>query len=161
MTADAFPAFLWKGDPPGVNYDPDDMAFDFLEGYTLERVGTVITPLFMLLTVFSGNAAHFHWPINRLWWAITRNPTMQCCVAPCDHRRSCAHSLWLCTGLSSCLSLVAHIEVCQVRFGISSKNLWTEEDGDFNYCDFYRYIIELIGELPDDDREQLLKGWNM
>jgi hypothetical protein len=161
MTADACPAFLWKGDPPGASYDPDDMMFGFLEGYTLERVGIVITPLVMLLTVFSGNAAHFHRPVNRLWWAIAWNSTMQCRVAPYDHRRSCAHSLWLCAGLSSSLSLVAYVEVCQVRFGISSKNLWTEEDGDFNYRDFYRYIVELIGELPEDDREQLLKGWNM
>ncbi|KAJ8588357.1 hypothetical protein M405DRAFT_934148 [Rhizopogon salebrosus TDB-379] len=95
MTADACPAFLWKGDPPGANYDPDDMMFGFLEGYTLERVGIVITPLFMLLTVFSGNAAHFHRPANRLWWAIAWNPTLQCRVAPYDYR---PHSLWLCTG---------------------------------------------------------------
>jgi hypothetical protein len=122
MTADACPAFLWKGDAPGANYDPDDMMFGFLEGYTLERIGIVITPLFMLLTVFAGNASHFHWPINRLWWAIVWNPTMQCRVAPGDYRRSCAHSLWLCTGLSSSLSLVAHIEVCQIRFRISLKN---------------------------------------
>jgi len=25
MTADACPAFLWKGDPPGVDDDQDDM----------------------------------------------------------------------------------------------------------------------------------------
>jgi hypothetical protein len=124
MTADACPAFFWKGDPPGANYDPDDMMFGFLEGYTLERVGIVIAPLFMPLTVFSGNAAHFHRLANLLWWAIAWNPTMQCRVAPYDYR---LHSLWLCTGLSSSLSLVAHIEVCQIRFGISSKNLWTEE----------------------------------
>ncbi|KAG2116899.1 hypothetical protein BD769DRAFT_1313100, partial [Suillus cothurnatus] len=37
LTADAFPAFLWKGDPPGADYDPDNMMDGFLEGFTLER----------------------------------------------------------------------------------------------------------------------------
>jgi hypothetical protein len=86
---------------------------------------------------------------------------MQCSIARYDDGRSCTHCLWLCTGLSSHPSCIAHIEVCQVRFGISSKNTWTEEDGDFNYRDFYRYIVELIEDLPEDVREQLLKGWNM
>jgi hypothetical protein len=40
LTADAFPAFLWKGDPPGADYDPDNMMDGFLEGFTLERVST-------------------------------------------------------------------------------------------------------------------------
>ncbi|KAG1759755.1 hypothetical protein EDD22DRAFT_955587 [Suillus occidentalis] len=37
LTADAFPAFLWKGDPPGSDYNPDDMMDGFLEGFILER----------------------------------------------------------------------------------------------------------------------------
>jgi hypothetical protein len=59
------------------------------------------------------------------------------------------------------VSLIAHIDVSQVQFGISSRNTWTEEDGDLNYHDFYCYIIELIDDLPDDNKEQLLKGWNL
>jgi uncharacterized protein YehS (DUF1456 family) len=39
MTADACPAFLWKGDPPGIDCDPNNMMDGFLEGFTLERVG--------------------------------------------------------------------------------------------------------------------------
>lgn len=43
LTADAFPAFLWKGDPPGADYDPENMMDGFLEGFTLERVSTTTT----------------------------------------------------------------------------------------------------------------------
>jgi hypothetical protein len=58
------------------------MMFGFLEGYTLERVGIVITPLFMLLTVFSGNAAHFHRPANLFMVGNRVEPdhAMPCCT---------------------------------------------------------------------------------
>jgi hypothetical protein len=56
---------------------------------------------------------------------------------------------------------MAHTDISKVRFGISSRNTWTEEDGDFNYHNFYCYIIELIDDLPDNDKERLLKGWNL
>ncbi|KAG1789599.1 uncharacterized protein HD556DRAFT_1446826 [Suillus plorans] len=37
MEADTLPAFLWNGDLPGVNYDPDNMMDGFLDGFVLER----------------------------------------------------------------------------------------------------------------------------
>ncbi|KAG1735071.1 uncharacterized protein EDB91DRAFT_1250597 [Suillus paluster] len=36
LMADAFLAFLWKGDLPGADYDLNDMMDSFLEGFTLE-----------------------------------------------------------------------------------------------------------------------------
>jgi hypothetical protein len=45
MTADACLAFLWKGDPPGVDYDPNNMVDGFLEGFTLEHVGIKLSIL--------------------------------------------------------------------------------------------------------------------
>ncbi|KAG2351328.1 hypothetical protein BDR07DRAFT_1253744, partial [Suillus spraguei] len=33
LTADTFPAFLWKGDPFESDYNPDDMMHGFLEGF--------------------------------------------------------------------------------------------------------------------------------
>lgn len=67
----------------------------------------------------------------------------------------------MCAGSLSLQSRIAHVDVLQVRFGISSKNIWTEVDGDFKYRDFYRNIVEFIEDLPDDDREQLFRDWNM
>ncbi|KAG2033273.1 hypothetical protein BDR03DRAFT_985119 [Suillus americanus] len=37
VTAFTLPAFLWAGDPPGMDYDDDDMFEDMFEGYVLER----------------------------------------------------------------------------------------------------------------------------
>jgi hypothetical protein len=33
------PAFLWAGDPPGQDYDDDNMFEGIFDGYLLERVG--------------------------------------------------------------------------------------------------------------------------
>ncbi|KAG2351329.1 hypothetical protein BDR07DRAFT_1501830 [Suillus spraguei] len=49
----------------------------------------------------------------------------------------------------------------QVRFGLSAQNIWTEEDGDFKYHNFYCNNVKFIVDLPDDDREKLFKEWNM
>ncbi|KAG1763509.1 hypothetical protein EV702DRAFT_1272533 [Suillus placidus] len=38
VTAFALPAFLWAGDPPGMDYDNDNMFEGMFEGYLLERV---------------------------------------------------------------------------------------------------------------------------
>ncbi|KAG2058679.1 hypothetical protein BDR06DRAFT_875719 [Suillus hirtellus] len=37
VTALALPAFLWAGDPPGMDYDDDNMFEGMFEGYLLER----------------------------------------------------------------------------------------------------------------------------
>jgi hypothetical protein len=52
MMAGACLAFLWKGDPPDVDYDPNNMVDGFLEGFTRTCGYLVITPSLMLLTVF-------------------------------------------------------------------------------------------------------------
>ena len=38
MDADALPAFLWEGDPPGRNYNPEDMTDGIFKGYLPVRV---------------------------------------------------------------------------------------------------------------------------
>lgn len=42
MDSDALPAFLWEGDPPGRDYDPNDMTDSIFKGYLPVRVGTHI-----------------------------------------------------------------------------------------------------------------------
>ncbi|KAG1775615.1 hypothetical protein EV702DRAFT_972636 [Suillus placidus] len=41
VTAHALPAFLWAGDPPGSDYDDDNMFEGMFEGYLLERVSFI------------------------------------------------------------------------------------------------------------------------
>ncbi|KAG1791169.1 uncharacterized protein HD556DRAFT_1445425 [Suillus plorans] len=55
---------------------------------------------------------------------------------------------------------MAHLSGQILNLGLS-KNIWTEVDGDFKYRNFYHNIVEFIEDLPDDDREQLFKDWNM
>ncbi|KAG1789935.1 uncharacterized protein HD556DRAFT_1446512 [Suillus plorans] len=129
MEADAFPAFLWNGDLPGGNYDPDNMMDGFLDGFVLKRT---MKHIFTGPSTAYGAQSRGTRPSNAALHAMTT-------VEP-------PHIAYGCV---------------QVRFGISSRNTWTEEDGDFNYRDFYRYIIELIDDLPDDDKERLLKHWNL
>jgi hypothetical protein len=106
----------------------------------------------------SDDLAHFTRPANCLWWAFTRKTTTQCSIARYDDGRSCIHCLWLCRGLSSLSSCIAHIEVCQVRFEISLKNTQTEENGDFNYRHFYRHIVELIEDFASRSRRTIIEG---
>ncbi|KAG2115642.1 hypothetical protein BD769DRAFT_1391142 [Suillus cothurnatus] len=129
MKADAFPAFLWNGDLPGVNYDPDNMMDGFLDGFILKHT---MRHIFTGPSTVYGAQSHGTHPSNATLHAMTT-------VEP-------PHIVYGCV---------------QVRFGISSRNTWTEEDGDFNYHNFYCYIIELIDDLPDNDKERLLKGWNL
>jgi hypothetical protein len=85
MEADAFLAFLWNGDLPGVNYDPDNMMDGFLDGFVLERVSITTTPLFMLLTLFPDHETHIHRPFYCVWCAIMRNTSIQCHFACHDY----------------------------------------------------------------------------
>ncbi|KAG1799963.1 uncharacterized protein BJ212DRAFT_1204510, partial [Suillus subaureus] len=39
LTASTLPAFLWAGDPPGEDYDNDNMFEGMFDGYLLEQVG--------------------------------------------------------------------------------------------------------------------------
>ncbi|KAG1725157.1 uncharacterized protein EDB91DRAFT_1087218 [Suillus paluster] len=129
MEADTLPAFLWNGDLPGGNYDPDNMMDGFLDGFVLERT---MRHIFTGPSTAYGAQSRGTRPSNAALHAMTT-------VEP-------PHIAYGCV---------------QVQFGISSRNTWTEEDSDFNYHDFYRYIIELINDLPDNDKEQLLKDWNL
>ncbi|KAG1745043.1 uncharacterized protein EDB91DRAFT_1080557 [Suillus paluster] len=129
MEADAFLAFLWNGDLPGGNYDPDNMMDGFLDGFVLERT---------MRHIFTGPSTAYGAQSRGTRPSNASLHTMTTVEPP--------HIAYGCV---------------QVRFGISSRNTWTEEDGDFNYHDFYRHIIELINDLPDDDKEQLLKDWNL
>lgn len=47
LTASALPAFLWAGDPPGSNYDDDNMFQGMFEGYLLERVRVLFNDTFI------------------------------------------------------------------------------------------------------------------
>jgi len=38
MDSDALPAFLWEGNPPGHDYDPEDMTNGIFKGYLPVRV---------------------------------------------------------------------------------------------------------------------------
>ena len=50
----------------------------------------------------------------------------------------------------------------QARFGISSKNRWSEMDGIFNYRKFYYALIELVDDNENVEwRDDLLKYYNM
>ncbi|KIM55581.1 hypothetical protein SCLCIDRAFT_134426, partial [Scleroderma citrinum Foug A] len=42
MCADAFPAFLWAGNPPGHNFNEDNMLDGLFKGYLLLHVATHI-----------------------------------------------------------------------------------------------------------------------
>ncbi|KAF8833642.1 hypothetical protein BDN67DRAFT_916545, partial [Paxillus ammoniavirescens] len=48
----------------------------------------------------------------------------------------------------------------QVRFGISAKNKWSENDGPFNYRAFYFGVIAAIRDCKTVWAEDLLKWWN-
>ncbi|KAF8119243.1 hypothetical protein EV363DRAFT_1245514 [Boletus edulis] len=48
----------------------------------------------------------------------------------------------------------------QARFGISSKNRWTEQDGNFDYRNFYYGLIEMIDDYPDV-KATVSKHYNM
>ncbi|KAJ8590183.1 hypothetical protein M405DRAFT_816688 [Rhizopogon salebrosus TDB-379] len=109
MTADACLAFLWKGDPPGVDYDPNNMVDGFLEGFTLEHVG--IWP-----TAAYGGHSHGTRPCN----AVLHN--------------------------------MMTVEAARIAYGC------VEENGDFNYCHFYRHIVELIEDFASRSRRTITEG---
>ena len=50
MDADALPAFLWEGDPPGRNYKPEDMTDGIFKGYLPVRVHFSFFLCFVIVT---------------------------------------------------------------------------------------------------------------
>ncbi|KIJ09901.1 hypothetical protein PAXINDRAFT_164339 [Paxillus involutus ATCC 200175] len=52
----------------------------------------------------------------------------------------------------------------QLRFALSSANSWCNQDGDFNYIEFYNNIVDFFEVLPDAAAEkrvsELLAWWN-
>jgi hypothetical protein len=66
MTASALPAFLWAGDPPGEDYDDDNMFEGMFEGYLLERV-SVMFLLLLYADVPSDYAPYLHKSLECVW----------------------------------------------------------------------------------------------
>ncbi|KAG2111307.1 uncharacterized protein F5147DRAFT_772028 [Suillus discolor] len=49
----------------------------------------------------------------------------------------------------------------QARYGISSRDKWSESDGKYSYHDAYYHTIKAIREAPDPDwAKSLLEWWN-
>jgi hypothetical protein len=164
VTAALWPAYLYPGDKPGQDFDPDDIIEGLFRGYLLERVSNSFLDYTCILLIYSGNQAYFYFSFlctndwclewNTPWqrknpWNVQSGCRAYCVCRSPGKLYSNWHALdLLCTG--------------QARFGISSLDKWNDKDGYFHYSDFYTRITRLIRNrnLDGEWADSLLAHYN-
>ncbi|KAG1793808.1 hypothetical protein EV424DRAFT_1649225 [Suillus variegatus] len=131
MNAGAWPALAYPGDPPGVDFDVEDIQEGLLRGHLLKRV---------LRHIYTSPSS-----------ALIDNGELS---VTCSGNAE-LHGMYKVEAKHIAYALV------QSRFGISSRDKWQETDGNYSYRDAYYRTIKAIREPFDEAwAEELLEWWN-
>ncbi|KAG2143968.1 hypothetical protein BD769DRAFT_1636738 [Suillus cothurnatus] len=131
MNAAAWPALAYPGDPPGIDFNIEDIQEGFLKGHILKRV---------LRHIYTSPSSAL---IDDGELSVTRSGNAK------------LHGMYKVEAEHIAYALV------QSRFGISSRDKWQETDGNYSYRDAYYRTIKAIREPFDEAwAEELLEWWN-
>ncbi|KAG0696451.1 hypothetical protein DFH29DRAFT_1004526 [Suillus ampliporus] len=131
MSMGAWPALAYPGDPPGIDFDIEDIQEGFLKGHILKRV---------LRHIYTSPSSTL---IDDGELTVTRSGNVK------------LHSMYK---VEAEHIAYAFVQSC---FGISSCDKWQETDGNYSYCDAYYCTIKAIRELFNEVwAEELLEWWN-
>ncbi|KAG2144820.1 hypothetical protein BD769DRAFT_1347572, partial [Suillus cothurnatus] len=137
VTAALWPAYLYPGDSPGQDFDPDDIIEGLFRGYLLECVAKhIFTSPSSALSAGASNGTR---PCNAKIHGMS--------VVEAEHIAYAAVQVRF--SLSYMFSFL--VSTCQARFGISSLDKWKDKDGLFHYSNFYYRITRLIRERRDGE----------